>query len=168
MREQLAIRDRPPAIGRALEKAADRIVQLQPSILRQQHDRGRNELLADRANLVHRVRRRRHLSRDIGQTVSLNFDDLSILDDRKRQTRYLRARHLGADVIVHLVCACRGGPGAHENDDERGDPAKSGWEWHAVLVRMRTVRGHRGRVDRIMSASFGRMVRVQVWRETSG
>ena len=120
MCQQVPNGDKAPGRGRVLKVLRDRVLEGQAALLNQQHDAGRDELLADRANLVHRVRRRRHLSRDIGQTVSLDLDELSVPDHRKRHAWHFRARHLGADVVVHLVCACRRGRDGHESDDERG------------------------------------------------
>ena len=87
MGEQLPNRDRSPRRRRLIEVFADSIVEAEPLFLDEQHDSAGNELLADRADLVNRLRGRGNLSFAISHAISGGFNDGAVPDNRQRKPR---------------------------------------------------------------------------------
>ena len=103
MRQQVADGDVLPRLRRAFEKFADPVVHAQPAVLYEDQYSGRNQLLADRADLVDRFGSRRNVEFRIRQPVATGLDDLPVLDDRDRYTGDALSCHLRSDKVVDLV-----------------------------------------------------------------
>ena len=95
--------DAAPRRRRAVEVLADRIVDAKAAFPDEQHDAGRDELLADRSDLVDGVWRGGRAALAIGDAVAGDLHDLPVLQHRERQPRDLLPLHLGADVLVGPV-----------------------------------------------------------------
>src|SRR6516225_6390714 len=74
-------RDRSPACLRAWQVVSYLVVEAELSLLFEEHDCGRCELLADRSRLENAVRGHGYLMLEVCKAVSLGHHDLAVLDD---------------------------------------------------------------------------------------
>src|SRR5688572_12215203 len=102
MCQEMPDRDRFPRVRRAVEKLADVVIETELSVLDQEHDAGRDELLAYGTDFINRLRSGRNVQLDIREAVTLHLDDLPVLDHDKRKTGKMLALHFGFDVFVDL------------------------------------------------------------------
>ena len=117
MRQQVAHGDGLPCLGAVRKVGGDGIVELEPTVLDQRHDRGRRELLGQRGQLEDRVGRDGSVVLEVGDAVTLQLHDRAIADDGHGQARDAAGVHLALDVLVDRV----GAGGRRRRQRRRGE-----------------------------------------------
>jgi hypothetical protein len=115
-------RDGLPRRRGVTEVFADRIVKSNPALRAQPHDTSGDELLADRADLVDRLRRRAGAELQVGNAIAPHLHRLAVLQDGQGQARDVLPVHLRRDVVIDLVGA---GATARRRPDDQGQPDAS-------------------------------------------
>ena len=101
VRQQMTQRDRSPPCLRAWQVTSYPVVEAEFSLLSEEHDRSRSELLADRSGLEDTVRGHRYLVLKVCKAVSLGQHDLTVFDDSDSHSGDLLSRHLRRGKSVH-------------------------------------------------------------------
>src|SRR5574341_944782 len=96
-----------PGFRRAGDVLAHGIVDSQPTVLGEQHDTRREELLAHRSDLEDGLRRDRDLVFEIGHTVPRGLDHLSGTDDGDCDAGNVFARHFAVNEHVDRIARGR-------------------------------------------------------------
>src|SRR5262245_21820153 len=94
-------RDRSPPCLRAWQVTIYLVIEAELSLLFEEHDCGRSELLADRSGLEDAVRGHLYLVLEVCKAVSLCHHDLAVFDDTDRHSGNLLSCHLRRDQPVY-------------------------------------------------------------------
>ena len=119
MGQQVTKRDGVPGLRRARQILADLVVHRQLAVLDQQHDGGGDELLAQRADLENGVGPGGDAVFDIGETVALDLDRDSVLDDRNRHGRHVLLLNPAPDEIIDVLTASCSGRDKHQRKGQK-------------------------------------------------
>ena len=102
VRQQVAQRDRSPTCLRAGQVARYAVIKPQLSMLFEEQDCGRGELLADRSRLEDAVPRDGRLGIEIGKAVALCHHDVPVFDGSEGHSGNCLPGHLRRDKLVYL------------------------------------------------------------------
>src|SRR2546427_13012496 len=151
--QQVAHRDRLPRLRRARQVPPDGIVELDLTLLDEQHDGRRGELLGHRRQLEHGVRRHRHVVLEVRVPIAARLQELALADDRQGRARDVAPLHLDLDVIVDRVGVRGRRRQRGEQQEEDRDEQRSTDEPHGGLPGQRV---HTSRATSATRSSFRR------------
>src|SRR5687768_11328986 len=121
----MADRDWRPRRRDVLDVSRDTIADGELAVLRQQHDAGRHELLADGRDLIHRLGGGWLSGLQTGHAIARGLDHLTVLDDGHREPGNVLPLHFRADEVIRGIRVSRGGGNhPHEADLEQQQSAK--------------------------------------------
>ena len=148
--QQLAQRDVLPRRRRLVQVEGRIVLQANLAILHQKHDRGGNELLAERSDPVLGLRRRRGIGFNVGHAISRGLDHLPVVQDRERQTWNVHLAHARLNICI---------------DRSRRVLLRKEWEQELSGIRQKTIQDFQKRrfclpqsLHCFPSCSMGRVV----------
>ena len=103
MGKQIADCNVLPGLRGSVYVVADPVIQIDPTFLNEEEDRGRRKLFCDLANLKDGLRRSRDPELKVGVSIPFEFDEFAVFEHRKGEARKVLLLHSDLDVIIHLI-----------------------------------------------------------------
>ncbi len=136
MIQDQAQRDSAPARRNFGQVLRQRVVEIELVLIGQHHHGHGGELLADRADLIDRLRLRGHLVFQCGDSIAFEVERFAVLDHGERHAGNVLPPHLGLKIAVDCRCRISFGAPASPGTAWR-KPGRRGLTWPCVCRRDR-------------------------------